>query len=157
MYKPSSKKRINRLDNFDHWPESIKRTIECFPFLDIMEYTEKDTISDIYLTTSLLKMFSMFSVKTTVQDDTVNAVSLMCINCKRETYIQPKSGKEFYDKMITPFVMNSMLHHVGMPWMISSKKEMDYDNFSNHQNVGWLETGPWQNKNICSKLYGTTF
>ena len=29
------------------------------------------------------------------------------------------SGEEFYDKMITPFVMNSRLHHVGMSWMIS--------------------------------------
>ena len=34
---------------------------------------------------------------------------------------------------------------------------MDYENFSNHENVGWFETGPWHNKNICSKLYGTTF
>ena len=59
--------------------------------------------------------------------------------------------------MMTLFVMNSMLHHVGMSWMISSKKEMDYENFSNHENVGWFETGPWHNKNICSKLYGTTF
>ena len=59
--------------------------------------------------------------------------------------------------MITPLVMNSMLHNVGMSWMNSSKKEMDYDNFSNHENVGWFETGPWHNKNICSKLYGTTF
>ena len=59
--------------------------------------------------------------------------------------------------MITPFVINSMFHHVGMSWMISSKKEMDYDNFTNTENVGWFETGPWHNKNICSKLYGTTF
>ena len=87
----------------------------------------------------------------------MDEVSLMCINCKRKTYLQPKSGKEFYDKMITPFLMNSMLHHVGMSWMISSKKEMDYENFSNHENVGWFEKGPWHNKNMCSKLYGTTF
>ena len=51
MHKPSPKKRINRIDNSDHWPESIKRTIEWFPFLDIMEYTGKDMISDISLTT----------------------------------------------------------------------------------------------------------
>ena len=87
-----------------------------------MEYTGKDMISDISLTTSLLKMFSMFSVKITVRDDAVNKVSLMCINCKRKIGLEPKSGKEFYDKMITPFLMNSMLHHVGMSWMISSKK-----------------------------------
>ena len=61
--KPSSKKRINRIDNSDHWPESIKRTIEWFPFLDIMEYTGKDMIRDIFLTTSLLKMFSMLDLK----------------------------------------------------------------------------------------------
>ena len=30
-------------DNSDHWPKSIKRTIECFPFLDIMEYRTGDT------------------------------------------------------------------------------------------------------------------
>ena len=92
-----------------------------------------------------------------VGDDHVDEVSLKCINCKRKTHLQTKSGKEFYDKMITPFMMNSMLHHVGMSWMISSKKEMDCENFSKHDNVGWFETGPWHNKNICSKLYGTTF
>ena len=41
--------------------------------------------------------------------------------------------------------------------MISSKKELDYDNFTNTKNLGCFETDPWHNKNICSKLYGTTF
>ena len=54
-------------------------------------------------------------------------------------------------------MMNSMLHHVGMSWMITSKKGMDYVNFSYRDNVGWFDKGPWHNKNICSKLYGTTF
>ena len=102
--------------------------IEWFPFLDITEYTGNDMISDIPLTTSLLKMFSMFGIKMTVGDVNVDEVPLMCINCKRKTHLQPNSGKDFYDKMITPFVMNSMLHHVGMSWMISSKKGMDYEN-----------------------------
>ena len=90
----------------DHWPQSIKRTIECFPFLDIMEFTGKKMITDTSLTISLLKMFSMFSAIFTVQEGTVNTVTLMCMNCKRETYIQHKSDKEFIDKMITPFMMN---------------------------------------------------
>ena len=50
-----------------------------------------------------------------------------------------------------------MLHHVGMSWPITSQKGMDYENFSNHDNVGWFDKGPWHNKNKCSKLYGTTF
>ena len=39
-----------------------------------------------------------------------------------------------------------MLHHVGMSWIISSKKEMDYDNFTNSKNLNWFDTGPWHNK-----------
>ena len=34
---------------------------------------------------------------------------------------------------------------------------MDYDNFTNSKSLDWFDTGPWHNKNICSKLYGTTF
>ena len=102
-------------------------------------------------------MFSMFEISVTVGDVNVAEVSLMCINCKIPTGLEPKSGREFYDKIITPFVMNSMLHHVGMSWMIILKKEMDYDNFTNSKNLGWFDTGPWHKKNICSKLYGTTF
>ena len=48
---PSFKKIINRIDNFEHWPESIITAIEWFPFLDIVEYTGNDMISDIPLTT----------------------------------------------------------------------------------------------------------
>ena len=50
-----------------------------------------------------------------------------------------------------------MLHHVGMSWIISSKEEMDYDNFTNSKNLEWFDTGPWYNKNICSKLHEITF
>ena len=85
-------------------------------------------------------------------------LSLKCINCKKETGLKSKTGfKEFYDKIITPFVINAMLHHVGMSWIICYKKETDYDNYINSKNLSWFDTGPWHNKNICSKFYGTTF
>ena len=58
-----------------------------------MEFTGKEMISDNSLIISLLKMFSMFSAIFTVRDDTVNKVALMCMNCKRETYIQHKYDK----------------------------------------------------------------
>ena len=67
-------------------------------------------------------MFSMFEISFTVGGVDVDEVYLMCNNCKRLTGLKTKYGKEFYDKMITPFVMNSMLHHVSISWMISSKK-----------------------------------
>ena len=53
--------------------------------------------------------------------------------------------------------MNAMLHHAGMSWIICSKKEKDYDNYTNSKNLSQFDTGPWHNKNICSTLYGTTF
>ena len=53
-------KQINRIDDFKHWPASIKTAIEWFPFLDIMEYTGNDIKNNTPLTSSLLKMFSMF-------------------------------------------------------------------------------------------------
>ena len=35
-------KIINHIDDFEHWPASIKTTIEWFSFLDIMKYTGND-------------------------------------------------------------------------------------------------------------------
>ena len=81
----------------------------------------------------------MFEILLSVGDVDLDEVSLKCINCKRETGLKTKSGfEEFYDKIITPCVMNSMLHHVGMSWIISSKEEVDYDNFTNSKNFGWF-------------------
>ena len=39
MYKPSGQKKIHRFDSGEHWPTSIKETINWFPFLTIMEHT----------------------------------------------------------------------------------------------------------------------
>ena len=32
MYKPSEKKKCNRVDSDEHWPTSIKKKIQWFPF-----------------------------------------------------------------------------------------------------------------------------
>ena len=85
-------------------------------------------------------------------------VCLKCVNCKKETGLNVETGfKEFYDEVITQFMLNAMLHHVVMSWIISTKKEMYYDNFTNRKNLEWFDTGPWHNRNISSKWYGTTF
>ena len=43
-------KKINSKDEFEHWPESIKSTLQCFPFLEIMEYTGNDIHDNTHLT-----------------------------------------------------------------------------------------------------------
>ena len=86
--------------------------MQWFPFLEIMEYTGNDMQNDTHLTSSLLKMFSLFEISLSVGDVDLDSVSLKCINCKRETGLKTKSGfEEFYDKIITQFVLNEMLHH----------------------------------------------
>ena len=123
-----------------------------------MEYTGNLMQDDTHLTSSLLNMFSMFEICLSCGDNDLDIVSLKCINCKKETGLNAETGfKEFYDEVITQFVLNAMLHHVGMSWIISSKKEMYYDNFTNIKKMEWFDTGPWYNKNIYFKLYGTTF
>ena len=62
MYKPSKKKKFNRVDSDDHWPTSIKKKIQWFPFLTIMEHTANKMQEDQGLILSLLKMFAMFKI-----------------------------------------------------------------------------------------------
>ena len=47
-----------------------------------MEYTGNDMQDDTHLTSSLLKMFSMFEIHLSVGDVDLDEVYLKCINCK---------------------------------------------------------------------------
>ena len=58
--------------------------------------------------------------------------------------------------MITKFVLNAILHHVGMLWIICSKKEIFYE-IDKRNHTDWLNKGPWYNTYICSKLHGKIF
>ena len=40
--------------------------MQWFPFLEIMEYTGNEMQNDTHLTSSLLKMFSMFEIRLSV-------------------------------------------------------------------------------------------
>ena len=98
----------------------------------------------------------MFEIRLSSGDDDLDIVSLKCINCKKTCLNSETSFTWVYDEVITKFVLNAMLHHVGMSWIISSNKEMDYDKYTNINNLDWFDTGPWYNKNIFSKSHGIT-
>ena len=92
-------------------------------FHAIMEYTGNLMQDDTHLTSSLLKMFSMFEICLSCGDDDLDIVYLKCINCKKETGLNSETGFTWvYDEVITKFVLNAKLHHVVMPWIISSEK-----------------------------------
>ena len=67
-------KKINRIDDFENWPVSIKSTIQWFPFLGIMKYTGNDMQNDTHLTSSLLKMFSLFEIRLSCGDVDLDTV-----------------------------------------------------------------------------------
>ena len=158
MYKPYEKNRFNRIDDQKHWPTSIKSTIQWFLFLTIMERTANKIQDDNGLKSSLLKMFSMFEKHLSYGYKVLDTVSLKCINCKRETGLDPKTSFTWvYDEIITKFVLNAMLHNIGMSRIIRSNQEMECDMNTKSNHLYWQNKGPWYNKNICSKLNGIKF
>ena len=58
--------------------------------------------------------------------------------------------------MITKFVLNTILHHLGMSWIICSNEEIKYEIYESNHPV-WFNKGPWHNIDMCSKLYGKMF
>ena len=53
-------------------------------------------------------------------------------------------------------MLNAILHHVVMSWIISSNDEMKYEiDKNNHQD--WLNKVPWYNIDICSRLHRSMF
>ena len=128
MYKPFEKKKFNLVDNHKHWPAAIKNKIQWFSFPTIMEHTGNKMQEDKGLISSLLKMFAMFEIRLGFGDEDLDALVIKCINCKRKTGLDSETSFTWvYDEIVTKFVLNTMLHHVGMSWIISSKREMEYE------------------------------
>ena len=55
----------------------------------------------------------------------LDIISIMCINCNKETYLY--LGNSTIEEMITIFLLNVVLYHVGMSWIICSNKEILYE------------------------------
>ena len=55
-----------------------------------------------------------------------------------------------YQDIITTFVLDTMLHHVGMLWLIKTHEQLKYD--MDIKNSDWMTGGPW-----CKKLHGKLF
>ena len=121
-YRPSEKRKIHRVYSGDYWPTSIKETIRWFPFLTIMEHTENITENNNGLISSLLKVFAIFELRLSYKVGILDVVSLKCINCKRETGLDLKISSLVFDEIVTKFLLNAILHHLGMSWIISPNK-----------------------------------
>ena len=82
-----------------------------------MEHTANIMENNNGLISSLLNLFAMFELHLNYKDDKMYAISIRCINCKRETVLFLKNTT--FDEMITKSVLNAIFHHVGISWIIS--------------------------------------
>ena len=97
-----------------------------------------------------MKVISMFGLRLIYDRDKVESIAIRCRNCKKKTGLY--LGTSNLEEMITKFVLNSILYHVDMSWIICSNEEMLYEIVkSNHTN--FLNKGPWYNTAICSRLH----
>ena len=50
--------------------------------------------------------------------------AIICSNWEKETMIDVDIMNTTYQYIITTFVLNTMLHHVGMLWIIDNHKKL---------------------------------
>ena len=52
---------------------------------------------------------------------------MRCSNCGKETGLSMESMSTNYIDLITLFVLNIVLHYIGMSWMIETYEQLKYD------------------------------
>ena len=57
--------------------------------------------------------------------------------------------------MVTKFVLNTVLQHVGLSWIIETNQKLEY--YIYKHNPDWLTNSTWYNTSICTKLHRTVF
>ena len=96
----------------------------------------------------------MFELSLLSDEEKLDVISIRCISCKRETGLFLKNAT--FEEIVTKFVLNEILHHVSMLWIIRSNEEMKYEMEKiNHQD--WLNKVPWCNTSICLRFHGSLF
>ena len=54
-------------------------------------------------------------------------IAIRCRNCGKETMIDVDILDTTYQDIITTFVLNTMLHNVGMLWITEKHEHLQYD------------------------------
>ena len=84
----------------------------------------------------------------------MEAIVIKCSNYNKYTGLYLKDTN--IEKMITKFLLNEILNHVGMSWIICSINKILYKNEENNH-PDWFNKGPWYNTAICYKWHGRVF
>ena len=90
-----------------------------------------------------------------IDQNNVNIIAIRCSNLGKEIFLLMNNINTKYKDIITSFVLNKLLHSVGMSWIIETHEILKYDMDKNNPN--WMTCGPWYNTSICKKIHGTVF
>ena len=63
----------------------------------------------------------MFQLYLIYDRDQLGYIAIRCINCKKEKGLY--LGTSTLEEIITKFLLNAILHHVGMSWIICSNEK----------------------------------
>ena len=97
-------------------------------------------------------MFSIFCInfwynKGHDDQNKVEHIDIRFSNCVKETGSYMDDMNTQNKDIITSFVLNTVLKHVGMSWIIETNKQLEYDMDKN--NPYWVTGGPWYNTYTC--------
>ena len=76
----------------------------------------------------------------------MKVIAIRCSNCGKEKGLSTNNINTNYRDIITSFVLNTLLHHVGMSWIIETHEELKYNIYEHNQY--WITGGPWYNTYI---------
>ena len=80
-------------------------------------------------------------------------VVIMCINCDKSTGCL--LDNQTIETFITIFVINMVLQHVGLSWIIQQNQKLN-SGFQDYCS-SWIISGQWYNTAICSQLNGLLY
>ena len=85
----------------------------------------------------------------------MESIAIRCSNCVKTTGLSVKNTNTNYKYIITKFVLNKILHRVGMSFIFETNQQLQYD--TDKHKLDWITDGPWYNTSICTKFHGTVF
>ena len=126
---PSKKKEMDHHDSQSYWKTRIIECIHRFTFLNTTEHNADNIETKTQLLPLLLKVFTIFNMclcydNEFFKENMVNNIGIRCSNCGRTTGLYMKYTN--YKYMVTKFVLNSVLQHVGLSQIIETNKKVDY-------------------------------
>ena len=57
----------------------------------------------------------------------MQVIALRCSSCGKQTGLSMDNMNTDYKYIATVFLLNTLLHHVGMSWIIESHEQLKYD------------------------------